>query len=128
MELSTGTAETRTHVLLTVLGTNTNPAHYALDGRDAEAQVAPAALFELLPEAERPDRVLALCTPEAKQVSWPLLEHALAGRCDAAPIDVGGGETQEDVSAFLATERQDADPYQTGVPFWLDAEEDEGAN
>ena len=97
------TAERREHVLLTVLGTNTESAHYSLGGRDTEAQVAPVALFQLLPEAERPARVLALCTPEAKQVSWPLLEQALAGRCGVEPIDVRGGETQEDVNAFLTT-------------------------
>jgi len=90
-------------VLLTVLGTNTESAHYTLDGRDAEAQVAPVALLELLPEVERPARLLALCTPEAKQVSWPLLEQALADRCGVESIDVRGGETQEDVSAFLIT-------------------------
>ena len=103
MEVGVPIADTREHLLLTVLGTNAKSAHYTLNGRDAEAQVAPVALFEMLPDAERPDRVLALCTPEAKQVSWPLLEQALAGRCCAEPIDVRGGETQEDVSSFLTT-------------------------
>jgi len=68
---NSATADTREHVLLTVLGTNTESAHYTLDGRDTRAQVAPVALFQLLPEAERPARVLALCTPEAKQIGWP---------------------------------------------------------
>lgn len=51
--------ETREHVLLTVLSTNPDSAHYNVDARDTEAQVAPAAL-ELLPEAERPARMVAL--------------------------------------------------------------------
>ena len=103
MEPSAGMADVRDHVLLTVLGTNTRSAHYTLDGRDTEAHIAPVALFELLPDRERPNRVLALCTAEAKQASWPLLERALAGRCGAEPIDVPGGETQEEVSMFLST-------------------------
>ena len=100
---SAATADTREHVLLTVLGTNAESARYTLDGRDTEAQVAPVALLELLPEAKRPVRVLALRTPEANEVSWPLLEHALAGRHGVEAIDVHGGETQEDVTSFLTT-------------------------
>lgn len=96
--MTTGRCE---HVLLTVLGTRTESARYALDDRDTEAQIAPVALFELLPEPERPDTVSALCTPKAKQKSWPLLEQALCGRCSTQPIDVPNGETQEDVREFL---------------------------
>ena len=60
------------HVLLTVLGNNPQPTLYAFNDREWEAKIAPIALFQLLPEHERPDRVLALCTPEARQASWPL--------------------------------------------------------
>ena len=65
------------HVLLTVLGTNPRSVRYALGDRETEAPLAAVALFELLPEEDRPDRVLALCTPEAKQDSLPLLAGAL---------------------------------------------------
>ena len=91
------------HLLLTSLGTNPKPACYVLEGRTAEAKLAPIALLDLLPEDERPNRVLALCTPEAKQDSWPLLEDALRGRCPVQLVEVPGGDRQEDVNDYLAT-------------------------
>ena len=65
------------HLPLTVLGRDPKPARYVLDGRESEARLAPLAL---LPEEDRPNRVLALCTPEAEQDSLPLLEGALGVR------------------------------------------------
>lgn len=64
--------------------------------------MAPVALFNLLPDAQRPDRIFAICTPEAKSDSWPLLERELGGRCKVGRIDVGGGESSDDVAAFLS--------------------------
>ena len=93
----------REHVLLTVLGTDPQPACYVLDDLQAEATMAPIALVELLPEEECPDRVLALCTPEARRDSLPLLEQSLAARCPAEAVDVPRGETQEETSAFVTT-------------------------
>lgn len=92
----------RERLLLTVLGTNPQAAIYSLEGRQAEARLAPAALFDLLPETEKPHRVLALCTPKAKRESLPLLEQELRGKCEVEPVDVSAGETQEDVNAYLA--------------------------
>ncbi len=100
-ELNDGPA--RKHLLLTVLGKDPKPAQYTLEDRCVEARLAPIALFNLLPEEKRPDRVLALCTPEAKQDSWPLLEQELDDRCQVAAVEVPAGDTQEDVNAFLAT-------------------------
>ena len=100
-QLSASVPEPREHVLLTVLGTSPKLARYALEGRHTEAKVAPVALFDLLPEAERPHRVLALCTSEAKQESWPLLAKALGGRCELEPVMIAAGNAQEDVGTFL---------------------------
>ena len=90
------------HPLLAVLGTNPRPARYALGNREAGARLAPAALLELLPEGVRPDRVLALCTPEAEKSSVPVLKVELAGRFPIEVVRVPVGNTQEDVDAFLA--------------------------
>ena len=68
------------HLPLTVLGRAPKPARYVLDARESEARLAPLALLDLLPEEDRPNRVLALCTPEAEQDSLPLLEGALGVR------------------------------------------------
>ena len=92
----------RERLLLTVLGTNPQPARYSLGERRAKAQLAPIALFDLLPEEERPHRVLALCTQEAKSQSLPLLEQALCGKCPVEPVDVSDGGAQEDVNSYLA--------------------------
>ena len=89
------------HLLLTVLGNEPKRARYTLNDRVVEARLAPIALLKLLPEEERPDRVLALCTPEAKQDSWPLLEDALGARCQVEAVDVGAGNTQRDINIFL---------------------------
>ena len=96
-----GYAAAPPHVLLTVLGRNPRLARYTLDGREIESRLAPVALFDFLPEEERPDRILAVCTPEAKQESWPLLEQALKGRCQVERVDVPSGETQEDIVTYL---------------------------
>lgn len=91
----------RERLLLTVLGTNPQPARYSLERRETEARLAPAALFDLLPETEKPHRVLALCTPEAKSESLPLLEQELCGKCAVEPVDVCAGESQEDIDIYL---------------------------
>ena len=93
----------RRHLLLTVLGVNPRPACYELAGRQVKASLAPVALLELLPEAEKPDYVLALCTPEAKQSSWPVLQEALHGKCGVAPVAVPAGDTAADVNTCLAS-------------------------
>ena len=91
----------RKHLLLTVLGTSPRVARYGLGEHAAEAQLAPAALFELLPPTQRPDRLLALCTTRARKESWPLLERVLGDRCELEVVDVPDGETQADVGEYL---------------------------
>lgn len=93
-------------VLLTVLGLKPKPASYAFEAPGAaavEADLAPAALFDLLPAEERPDRLLAVCTELATQESWPLLEAAMSGRCELKHVEVKDGETRADVAEFLET-------------------------
>ena len=101
MKPSTRENRTREHLLLTVLGRNPRPARYTLGEREIEARLAPIALFELLPEEDRPDRMLALCTPEAKHDSWLLLEDALDTRCSIEAVEVPSGDTQPDIDTFL---------------------------
>ena len=91
----------REHLLLTVLGTNPRSARYAFGDREAEEPLAAVALFELLPEEDRPDRVLALCTPEAEQDSLPLLAGALGDQFPVEALQVPAGDAQEHVDVFL---------------------------
>jgi len=49
-------------MLLTALGVGPRKTRYNLEGRSYEASLSPVALYNLLPEDERFDSVLALCT------------------------------------------------------------------
>ena len=89
-------------MLLAVLGLAPRPARYVLGEREADARLAPVALLDLLPPADRPHRVVAFCTPEATEQSWPCLEAALRDRCQVERIDVPGGMTQDGVDTYLA--------------------------
>lgn len=93
--------QTKDHLLLTVLGTNPKRAEYTLEDRHAEAILAPVALFELLPNADRPHRVVAICTPEAKRETLPLLERDLEERIRVDSVDVPSGDIQKDIDVFL---------------------------
>ena len=94
----------REHVLLTVLGMNPKPARYALGDRHFESTLAPVALLELLPEASRPVRLFAICTPEAAKETWPALVAELELRneeCEWQRIDVSTGSDQAHIDEFL---------------------------
>ena len=98
-----GDRPVREHLLLTVLGTNPREARYVLEGREVRAKLAPIALLGVLPETERPDRVLALCTPEAKLRSWPLFKEVLDDRVSIEPVEIPAGDAQKDINVFLET-------------------------
>ncbi len=91
------------HYLLTVLGLKPQTSRYRLGDREQEALLAPVALLDLLPEADRPDSVLALCTKDAEEETWPELKRLLEGKapCDVVPIPAG--DRQEHVDEFLKT-------------------------
>jgi CRISPR-associated protein (cas_TM1812). len=90
--------------MLTSLGTNPSDTVYTLDGREHASNVAAAALYALLPEAERPERIIVLCTQQAEEVSLPHLRRALDGQpCSIEVARVSEENTEEAVHQFLAT-------------------------
>ena len=89
------------HLMLTVLGTNPQPARYVLDGCEYRCDLAPVALLELLPEAKRPDRVLAVCTPEAEKETWPKLQQELPDQYQAELVEIPSGGKPDDINEFL---------------------------
>ena len=95
------TNDTQRHLLLTVLGLNPRRARYELNGLEAEADLAPVALLELLPEKERPGRVMALCTPQARTRTGQALTKALRGRYPTELVDIPTGDYQADINVFL---------------------------
>ena len=87
-------------LLVTVLGTNPKPARYALAESSVEASLAPLALVQLLAEERRPTRILALCTAEAKEESWPILERGCSYQgIEARVADLGADPS--DLASFL---------------------------
>jgi len=90
------------HLLVTVLGIDSRPAQYSLEDRCFKAPLAPVALFSLLPEHEKPTRILALCTPQARRKSLPLLREALEETCPIDAVDVPEGHEQEDVAEYVS--------------------------
>jgi CRISPR-associated DxTHG motif protein len=91
----------REHVLLTALGINPQPATYVRDNKTIEAKLAPAALLELLPESERPHRILALCTKEAEKETLPLLREVVEPHCPVEAVGISADVTDEAVQACL---------------------------
>ena len=90
--------------MLTSLGTNPSDTVYTLQGRKHASNVAPAALYALLPETERPDRMLVFCTKQAEEVSLPHLKRALDGQpCPIDVVRVSEEGNTEAVHDFLAT-------------------------
>jgi CRISPR-associated DxTHG motif protein len=91
------------HVLVTVLGKNARETTYLLNDRESTACLAPIALFDLLPDTDKPDLVLALCTEEAKHHTFPILDAALRHRVAVSCVDVPSGVTQQDVDDFMSS-------------------------
>ena len=119
MEASSDKQSGPEHLLITVLGTRLKEATYLLGNRPGTARVAPVALFNLLPQDERPDRVLALCTELAKAESLPYLKAELAHKCPVQCVEVPAGDAQGDVDAFL-TQVARAIPESTEVTLTVD--------
>ncbi|OQB28970.1 MAG: CRISPR-associated (Cas) DxTHG family protein [Euryarchaeota archaeon ADurb.Bin190] len=92
-----------THTLLTALGTSPNDAEYGMDDRVYSAKLSTIALFNLLPEAERFNRVVALCTEDALNDSFPVLRDSLPIQCvpKKIPIGVNDEELSEIVHTIL---------------------------
>jgi len=91
-----------TTTLVTVPGIEPKTARYMLGNASFSAEHAPIAIVELLPPEERPSRIVALCTPEATEKSWPTLERHFASlgiETERRPLE---GDPK-DIKAFMST-------------------------
>lgn len=91
----------REHVLLTVLGLNPRDARYLLNGAEETVPLAPVALYRLLPEPDRPRRVLALCTEQAHEQTLPMLREALGPSCPVEVVPVREDAADDAVADYL---------------------------
>ncbi|RMG32276.1 MAG: TIGR02221 family CRISPR-associated protein, partial [Planctomycetota bacterium] len=102
-------ADTPEHILLTALGTQARESTYARAGRTAAARFAPVALIELLPEEQRPTRVLTIVTEGARTTAWPDFSESMQSQfpditvdCVQVPSGIDGYELRQIVESVAA--------------------------
>jgi len=89
------------HILLTALGTSSRETTYTLNARYETAGLSPIALMKLLLRSEKPSRVLALCTEEAKIETFPILSGGVDVQC--IPLDIPVGKNEHEAQEILRT-------------------------
>ena len=87
------------HLLLTSLGILAKNATYELDGRRYDSELAPLALYHLLPEKERFEKAIVLCTEKAKATTFPILKAKLPIECKV--VDIPDGESKIDLQEII---------------------------
>lgn len=87
------------HLLLTSLGILAKNATYELDGRKYSSELAPLALYHLLPEKERFEKAVVLCTDKAKEITFPILEAKLPIECNV--VGIPDGESKIDLQEII---------------------------
>jgi len=92
----------REHVLLTILGINPRSAVYGLGDVHREANLSTLALLELLEQTDRPSRVLAICTSEAREQTWEILQRGLARDIHADPVEVPNTGSPHELADLLS--------------------------
>ena len=110
---------TTQHLLLTALGRERWNTVYELHGSTVEEPLAPLALLRLLPQGDRPNRVLALCTKVAKATTWPTLADGVRTilGIEAEPLDIPDGRTEDEIRQIVEIA---AAAFPEGVKLTLD--------
>ncbi len=87
------------HLLLTALGTVARESHYALGEKICSARLAPIALMQLLPGKQKPHRAVVLCTGEAREKTFPVLQEGID--IPVEPVLIPNGQTKEELWRIL---------------------------
>ena len=83
-------------ILLTALGTVAKPCVYGLGNKSTTQRLAPLALLELL--TEKPQRLIAVVTPEATATTLPFLRAGAAQfGCEVTVCDIATAKNAADV-------------------------------
>lgn len=88
------------HILLTALGAQSRKTRYAFNGTTTEAELAPLALLQCLPESDRPNRVVALVTEGAKTKTWPPFSEAVRS-VTAEPVEISDRRNTEEIRQIV---------------------------
>ena len=91
------------HILLTALGAQSRMTRYSLDGMTAEAELAPLALMQCLPESDRPNRVVALVTTGAKNSTWETFCAAVRSLTgiEAELVEIPDGRNAQEIRQII---------------------------
>lgn len=94
---------TTEHILLTSLGVRPQETKYQWGERTVTASFTPLALVQLLDLSQRPNRVVAVVTQEAKAKTWPLFEKGIHQTLGFAPagIDIPDGNSSDEIRQIL---------------------------
>lgn len=84
---------------MTSLGILAKNATYELNGRTYSSELAPLALYHLLPEEERFEKAVVLCTEKAKETTFPILKAKLPIECKL--VDIPDGESKIDLQEII---------------------------
>lgn len=95
------TVTVASHFLLTALGTKHRITSYELNENVVTAELSPIALMKLLPEDERPEKMLVLCTDAAKRSTYPTLAEASQTEC--IPLDIPEGLDAQEIQQIMRT-------------------------
>ena len=94
---------TTEHILLTSLGVRPLETKYQWGERTVTASFTPLALVQLLEESQRPNRVVAVVTQEAKVKTWPLFKEGIHQKLGFMPkeIDIPAGNSSDEIRQIL---------------------------
>lgn len=91
------------HILLTSLGTQARETKYQWDERTATALLAPLALVKLLDPSQRPNRVVAVATQEAKDKTWDTFHEGICQALGFEPqlVLIPSGSSRDEIRLIL---------------------------
>ena len=91
------------HILLTSLGTQARETKYQWGERTATALLAPLALVKLLDPSQRPNRVVAVATQEAKDKTWPTFREGIKQVLGFEPelVQIPSGSSRDEIRLIL---------------------------
>ena len=94
--------EVKRHILLTVLGLESNLTDYSLRDDREEARLAPIALFHLLDrQDQRPTEIIAFCTEKARDSTFKEMAQDLEGECSVRPVLIRFEDNPKTQGEFL---------------------------
>ena len=91
------------HILLTSLGVQARETRYQWEGQEATALLTPLALVRLLDPSQRPNRVVAVITQEAKDQTWETFREGICQALGFEPqwVLIPDGNSSDEIRQIL---------------------------